>query len=104
MFYWGVDDSITFVVLVVSVLCIYYSVDIPRVTKGAPRGWQFFIAAFVVLFVYRGVQLYLDTQSTSNVIDDYEAGLSLAVGLLILAGLFLLDRSFRRQMKTVQAG
>jgi hypothetical protein len=104
LFYWGLDDYLTAVILVLSALSIYYSVDITRVSRGAPRGWWFFIAAFVALLVYRATQMYLDIQTPSDIINDYEAGLSLVIGLLLLAGLVMLDRSFRRSLKTVQAG
>ena len=100
MLYWGYDDYAAILVLVLSALSIYYSFEVTRVTKGAPRAWYFFICAFVVLFVYRAVQLYFDVQSPSDLIDDYEVTLSLLVGALLLAGLVALTRGFRRGLKT----
>lgn len=102
MFYWGLDDDLAATILALSAINIYLAFDITRLTKGAPRGWYVIIAAFVVGFVYRATQLYLDVQSASSLIDDVEASISLLVGVLFAVGLFMLDSSFRRRLKTAQ--
>jgi len=103
LFVWGIDDDMTVVILLLSALSIYLAVDITRLTKGAPRGWYVIITAFLAVLVYWAVQLYFDTQSASDLIDDTEASISIVVGVLFVVGLYMLNSSFRRQVKTAQA-
>jgi hypothetical protein len=102
LLYWGFSDDLAAVVVVLMALSVYYSLEITRVSKGAPRAWYLFIAAFSTCLVYRLVQLYFDVQSSSNLINNWEVSLSLAAGLLLLGGLVMLTRSFRRQLKAIQ--
>lgn len=104
MFYWGFDDDLATIILVLSALCIYISYDITRVSKGAPRSWYLIIAAFMVLFVYRGFELYFDTQSPNDLINDWEALIFVLASTLLLAGLYTLDRTFRRHLEAADRG
>jgi len=97
MFYWGLDDFVAALSVIVSVGNIYFAYHITRVSQGAPRAWWFIVAGFTMLVVFRTIQLYFDTQSASDLIDDTEAMLSLTVNSLLLVGLAMLDRGFRRQ-------
>lgn len=89
-------------ILVLSAISIYYALAITGTTKGAPRGWYVIIIAFVALFLFRAVELYYDVQSSSDIIDDAEAAISVVVGLLFVLGLLMLNRSFRRQLESAQ--
>lgn len=102
MIYWGADNDATVLILVLSALSIYFSVDIARVTKGAPKAWYVFIAAFGTWFAYKAVLLYFDTMYAPDIIDDWEAAISLVMGFLLLLGLVMLDRSFRRQVRRTE--
>lgn len=102
MFYWGLDDDLAVAILVLSALSIYLAFDITRLTKGAPRGWYLIVGAFVLVFVFRATQLYLDVQSTSDLIDDVEAVISLVAGVFFVVGLLMLSSSFRRRLKAAQ--
>ena len=102
MFYWGLDDYLALVILVLGALCIYLAFDITRITQGAPRGWYVIVGAFVVAFVFRAAQLYYDVQSPSGLIDDTEATISLLALVLFVVGLFMLNSSFRKRLKAVQ--
>lgn len=99
MLYWGLDDDLAVVILVLSAVSIYLAYDITRLAKGAPRGWYVVIAAFVTAFIFRAVQLYFDIQSSTDIIDDVEASISIVIGVLFVIGLFMLYSSFRRQLK-----
>jgi hypothetical protein len=103
LIYWGLDDDLTVTILVLSALSIYLAFDITRVTKGAPRAWYFIISAFVVAFVFRAVQLYDDVQSPSDIINVQEAAISLIAAVLFVVGLWMLNSSFRKRLKAVQA-
>lgn len=102
MFYWGFNDDLSVVILVLSALNIYYGFAITRITRGAPRGWYVIVVAFVVGFVFRATQLYYDVQSLSNITDMEEAVISLLALFLFVAGLWMLNSSFRRQLKATQ--
>jgi uncharacterized membrane protein YjjP (DUF1212 family) len=104
LLYWGFEDDLAVAVVVLSAVCIFYAFSITRVTRGAPRGWYVMIVAFVVGFVFRATQLYFDVQSPSNIIDEEEAVISLLALLLFVAGLWMLNSSFRRRMKAAEAG
>lgn len=86
-------------VLIVSAACLFLSYDIARVSRGPPRAWYLFMLAFAVLFVYRALELYVDTLSPAGVINDTEALVSLLANVLLLGGLWMLDLSFRRNLK-----
>ena len=102
MLYWGFDDDLAVAIVVLSALCVYYAFAITKITKGAPRGWYVIIAAFVIGFVFRIIQLYYDVQSPSNIIDVEEAAISLLAFLLFVVGLWMLNSSFRRRLKAAQ--
>jgi hypothetical protein len=102
MFYWGLDDDLAAVSVLLSALSVYVSYDITRISKGAPRGWYLIIGAFLVFLVFRIAQLYFDSQSASDLIDDWEASLAVLTGIMLLAGLVMLDRSFKTHQKALQ--
>ena len=91
----------TVLILVFSALSIYFSVDIARISKGAPRAWYVFIAGFSTWFMYHSITLCLDTVNAPDIIDDWDAVISLVVGILLFVGLVMLDRGFRRQARGV---
>jgi hypothetical protein len=62
LFYWGFDDYLALIILLLSALSIYYAFSITRIAKGAPRGWYVIIAALAIGFIFRVTQLYLDVQ------------------------------------------
>jgi glycopeptide antibiotics resistance protein len=103
LIYWGVDDDLTVIIIALSALSMYFAFDITRITRGAPRAWFVIIAGFVVLFVFRVMQLYFDVQSPQDIISIEEATISLLAGVLFAAGLFMLARSFRSQQRAAQA-
>ena len=86
-------------ILILSALSMYLAYDLTRITKGAPTAWYVIIAAFGLLFVWRATELYFDVQSASAMIDMQEAIVALFVGFLFVIGLFMMARSFRRQLK-----
>lgn len=104
MFYWGLDDDLVAVILAASILSIYFSYSITRVSKGAPRAWYVIIAAFAVATVYRAVQLYFDTQSPDSIVNDWEALISLVASVTLLGGLVMLKRSFQRNLEAPLPG
>lgn len=102
MFYWGFDDDLAVVNLVLSVLSIYLAFGIARLTTGAPRGWYVIVAAFGVALIFRAAQLYFDVQSPSDVISVEEATISIVAGMLFVVGLYMLRSSFKRRLEAVQ--
>jgi glycopeptide antibiotics resistance protein len=104
LLYWGVDDYLVTGILVLSALSFYFSLDITKITKGAPRGWYFVMGAFALVFIFSATQLYFDIQSPADYIDDLESSILLVVGVLFVAGLYLLDSSFLRRSKAIAAG
>jgi hypothetical protein len=96
--YFDWDDWLYVASITTSAMNIYVSFDITRISKGAPRGWSIIICAFILSMAYRSVQFYLDLVTPGSLIDQFEAGLSILVSLLLLVGLTMLDRSFRRRL------
>ena len=103
MIYWGVDDDLAVIIIVLSALSMYLAFDITRITRGAPLAWYVVIGGFVVLFVFRISQLYFDVQSSQDIINIDETTISLFAGVLFAIGLFMLARSFRSQQRAAQA-
>jgi len=98
MTYWTIADDIAVAVLVVGALCMYLSFGLTRMTSGAPRAWYVIIAAFAVLFV-RGIpELYLDIQAPASRVDIFEETILLAVVVLFAIGLYMLTRTFQKQL------
>jgi len=96
--YFDWDDWLYVASIAISAMNIYVSFDITRISKGAPRGWSIIICAFFLSMAYRSVQFYLDLITPGSLLDQFEAGLSILVSLLLLVGLTLLDKSFRRRL------
>jgi len=88
--------------LMLNAVSVYFALAIARLTNGAPRAWYVIVIGFVVLFIFWGAQLFLDVQSPSDVIHVEEAAISLLAGILFLAGLSMLNSSFRRRLKAAQ--
>ena len=97
MLYWGLDNDMAVGILVLSAASVYLAYDMTRLAKGAPRGWYVVVAAFGVEFLFRAVQLYFDTQSSTDSIDDAEAAATLVIGVLLVVGLYMLRSSFRKR-------
>lgn len=104
MLHWGYDSILAALVLLASAGCLYLSYDIARVSRGPPRAWYLFMVAFLALCLYRGMELYFDTLSTGDIISDWEAGAALLATLLLLGGLWMLDLTFRRNLKQLLPG
>lgn len=104
MLYWGVDDDLAVLILAFSAFSVYKAYAISRLADGAPRGWYVIVAAFVALFAYWAAQLYIDSRTASNVIDDVGATVSLLVGVLFVVGLLMLYSSFRRRLTVTETG
>jgi vacuolar-type H+-ATPase subunit I/STV1 len=102
LFYWGLDDTLDLVVILLNAGGIYLAYEITRITKGAPRGWYFVIIAFGVFLVFRASQLYFDTQTPSDTINIIEAVISIVAWVFLITGLYLLNASFRRRLKTAE--
>lgn len=88
-------------------LCVvgsYFSLDLVRVTKGAPSSWYAVVAAFVTLAVYEVVRLYYDTRTPSNFPDDLRALILILFGVLLVTGLATLNFRFRRLMQVQAEG
>jgi RsiW-degrading membrane proteinase PrsW (M82 family) len=102
--YWDIEDYLAAASFAISVASIYFSFEVIRASKGAPQAWYLFIAAFVSMAVFRGVQLYFDLQHPPNTINDWEVSLALLVGAFLLAGLVLLARTFRIHLNAVRPG
>ena len=102
MFDLNAADAVSIATAALSALCIYLAYDITRITSGAPRAWYVIILAFVVLLVRRATQAYFDILSPSNDIDIGEALITLVVVALFVVGLFMLNRTFRRQIRATQ--
>ena len=99
MLYWGLDDYLVIATIALSIAGIYLAFEITRIAQGAPRGWYFLIAALAFLLTFRVVQLYFDVQSQSDYIDDLETSISVVAEVLLVIGLYMLNRSFRRRAK-----
>jgi len=101
LLYLGVDDYLDVGIVVLSSICIYYSLAIARTTEGAPQGWYVIIVAFTVRLVYRVTQLYFEVQSTSSLVEDEEAAISFLATLLFVVGLWMLYSRFRKRRKAL---
>lgn len=99
LLYWGLDDYLVIATIALSIAGIYLAFEITRIAQGAPRGWYFLIAALAFLLTFRVVQLYFDVQSQSDYIDDLETSISVVAEVLLVIGLYMLNRSFRRRAK-----
>jgi quinol-cytochrome oxidoreductase complex cytochrome b subunit len=97
--YWSLADTLAIALIVFDAWSILFAYSIARLTGGAPKAWYLIIAAFGVLLVRTMTQLYFDIQSPDSVISDTETGISLVVGILLAVGLYLLFRTFQRQLK-----
>jgi hypothetical protein len=98
MITWGLADDIAVVVLVFGAVNMYLSYGLTRMTGGAPRAWYVIISAFAVLFIRGAAELYFDVQTPVGVLDIEEQTILLIVVILFSIGLFLLTKTFRKQM------
>ena len=104
MVYWSLADTMAVALIVFDAWSILLAYGITTLTGGAPRAWYLIIAGFGVLLVTTMTQLYFDIQSPDNLISDTETGISLVVGVLFAIGLFLLLKTFQRQLKAANLG
>jgi hypothetical protein len=102
LFYFDAGSVISIIIVALSAGCIYLAYDITRITAGAPKAWYVIIAAFAVLLVKRAGQAYYDIISRTNDISLDEATTTLMVVLLFVVGLYMLNRTFRKQFKVSQ--
>ncbi len=102
MLYWGVTDYLSIVIIVLYALGLYFAYSLTRITRGAPAAWYVIILALVLLLIRRAVELYYGVQAQALTSDVEEAVLSLFVALFLAAGLFMLTRSFRKQLRVSQ--
>ena len=104
MVFWSLADTLTVALIVFDAWSILLAYTITRLTGGAPKAWYFITAAFVVLLISTVTRLYFDIQSPDSIIGDTETGISLIVGILLAVGLYLLLRTFQRQLTAASLG
>jgi quinol-cytochrome oxidoreductase complex cytochrome b subunit len=97
--YWTLADTLAVASIIFDAWSILIAYTITRLTGGAPKAWFLIIAAFGVLLIYTMTLLFFDIQSPDSLISDTETSISLIVGLLFAIGLFLLLKTFQRQVK-----
>jgi hypothetical protein len=102
LLYFTAGDIISIATAVVCAICMYVAYDITTITAGAPRAWYVIIAAFGVLLVKRTFEAYYDLLSPGSDINTDEAVMTLVMVILFATGLFMLDRTFRKQFKVSQ--
>ena len=102
--YWSLADTLAVALVVFDAWSILLAYGIIRLTGGAPKAWYFITAAFVVLLISTVTRLYFDVQTPDTVISDTETTISLLVGVLLAIGLFLLLKTFQRQLKAANLG
>jgi hypothetical protein len=104
LLYWAFSDYLSVVIIALYVLGLYFAYSLTRITHGAPAAWYVIIAALVLLLLRRGVELYYDVQTQVGLANVEETILSFFVALFLSTGLFMLARTFRRQLRSSQEG
>jgi hypothetical protein len=102
--YWSLADTLAVALIAFDIGSILFAYNLTRLTGGAPKAWYLIIAAFGVLLIRTITQLYFDIQSPDNLISDTETGISLVVGILFALGLYLLLKTFQKQLKVANLG
>lgn len=98
MLYFSAGNLISILITILSAICIYLAYGITRITEGAPRAWYVIVAAFTVLLVTTTIQAYYDVLSPGNDISLDESIVTLIVVVLFAIGLYMLNRTFRKQL------
>ena len=98
MLYWGLADYLSIAIIALYAASIYFAYSLTRITGGAPTAWYVIIAALVLLLLRRAVELYYDLQAPLSLSDTEEIVLSFFVALFFSTGLYMLLRTFRRQL------
>jgi hypothetical protein len=102
LLYFDFTNITSIATAVLCAICMYLAYDITTITAGAPKAWYVIIAAFGVLLVKRTVQAYYDILTPGSDISADEAVTTLVVIIFFAVGLYMLDRTFRRQLKVSQ--
>jgi DMSO reductase anchor subunit len=102
--YWSLADTLAVALIVFDAWSVLLAYGITRLTGGAPKAWYLITAAFGVLLISTATRLYFDIQTPDTLINDTETSISLIVGVLLATGLFLLLKTFQRQLKTANPG
>jgi hypothetical protein len=102
LLYFDSGNIVSIATAVLCAVCIYLAYDITTITAGAPKAWYVIIAAFGVLLVKRTVQAYYDILIPGSGISTDEAITTLVVIVFFAVGLYMLDTTFRRQLKISQ--
>ena len=102
MLYFDAGNVISILIVMLSAICIYLAYSITRITSGAPTAWYVIIAAFAVLLITRTVEAYYDVLSPGSGISTDEAVITLIVIVLFVVGLYMLNSTFRKQLRVAQ--
>jgi hypothetical protein len=102
LLYWDFADDLSVGIIVLYVVGTYAAYSLTRIARGAPAAWYVIVAALALMMLRRVVQLYYDVQTTVPSATASENVLSLLVALLLSAGLVMLTRAFRRQLRASQ--
>jgi hypothetical protein len=102
LLYFDSGNIVSIATAVLCAVCMYLAYDITTITAGAPKAWYVIIAAFGVLLVKRTVQAYYDILIPGSGISTDEAITTLVVIIFFAVGLYMLDQTFRRQLKVSQ--
>jgi hypothetical protein len=102
LLYWGVAEYLSVIIIALYALGLYFAYSLTRITRGAPTAWYVIILAFALLLMRRAVELYDGLQAQAGASNTQETVLSLFVALFLSTGLFMLSRTFRRQLRVAQ--
>lgn len=102
LLYWGFADDLSLASIALYAVCVFFAYSLTRMTRGAPAAWYVIILAFVLLLLRRVIGLYMDVQTQVSAAETDETVLSFFVSLFFTLGLFMLSRSFRRQLRLAQ--
>lgn len=103
MLYWGFADDLSIIIIALYAACVYFAYSLTRITGGAPAAWYVIIVALMLLLLRRVVELYFDVQRPPTFSDTEEGLLSLLVAAFFLLGLYMLSRTFSRQLRIALA-
>lgn len=102
LLYWSFADDLSLGSIVLYALCVFFAYSLTRMTRGAPAAWYVIVLALVLLLLRRVIGLYVDVQTQVTASETEETLLSFFVSLFFALGLFMLSRSFRRQLRLAQ--
>jgi hypothetical protein len=102
LLYWDLADYLSVMIIVLYVVGLYAAYSLTRIARGAPAAWYVIIMALALLLLRRVVELYYDVQTNVPLFNNAETALSFFVALFLSAGLVMLTRGFRRQLRASQ--